>query len=178
MKITRFGRFVMFVLSYYILFVFLIFESSELKDTILLPILNFSIGLNWLIFIILSIFVIFSTSYIFFWRKLPKKVFEITEIRNLSAETLNYLVSLMMGLFFFNASIYDFKIILLLVLLYLVYTAGGIYYLQPILMLFGYKVFKCKIENGNEIMLITKEEELTPGKKNLEELFNKVYLMR
>lgn len=177
MKLTWFGKIVFFVLSYYFLFVIILYDNIQLKR-ISVNLYYFSLGLNWIICIILTIFVLCMTLYIFYQKKLPKKVFEIVSIQNLSAETLNYLVTVILGLFFFNSSLISIKVIILILLLYLVYQTGGIYYLQPILILFGYKVYKCKIEGENEIMLIGREDQLKKGKREVNELFLGVYITK
>lgn len=176
MKLSKFGKLVFFTLSYYLLFVILIVDNDTLK----LKSLNlkyFELGLNWFVLILLTLFVIFSIIYIFKIKKLPKKVFEINEIQNISSETLNYLITFVLGLFFFNGSFYSIKLVVLILLLYLIYQSGGIYYLQPLLMLFGHQVYKCKIENGNTIMILTKNRIKT-GKIELKELFEGIYLIK
>lgn len=176
MKLSRLGKFVFFILSYYLLFVILLIENQNLKSKIL-DLKYFSIGSNWVILLALTVFVIVSILYIFHWKKLPKKVFEIKDIKNISTETLNYLVTFMLGLFFFTGSIYSMKLWILILLLYLIYQSGGIYYLQPLLMLFGYQVYKCKIDNGNTIMILS-NNNIAIGKKELDEFFEGIYLLK
>jgi len=175
MKPTLFGRTVLFLLSYYILFVFLICDYDVLNNEISF----WKILVSWklIIFTILTLFVILASLYLFKWRKLPKRVFEITKVQNLSAETLNYLITIIMGLFFFTGNESLLKLVILLVLLFLVYQAGGVYYLQPLLMLFGFKVYKCSIENGNEIMIITKKKPKLV-KIEMNELFDDVFILK
>jgi hypothetical protein len=176
MKLSKFGKLVFFILSYYLLFVILICENKSLKS-ISVPLRYFSLTLNWVILLLLTLGVILSLSYIFLYKKLPKKVFHISEIKNISSETLNYLITFILGLFFFNGSFFSVKLWVLILLLYLIYQAGGIYYLQPLLMLFGYQVFKCEIDNGNSIMVLTKKR-IEKGNMELEELFEGIYLIR
>lgn len=175
MKPTRFGRIVLFLLSYYILFVFLICDYKGLEKTV--DFRYFELSWSWIIFIVLTLVVFFMSMYLFKWRSLPKKVFEVTSVKNLSAETLNYLITIIMGLFFFSGDVSILKLIILLILLFLVYQAGGVYYLQPLLMLIGYKVYKCTIDGNNEIMVISKTKPLKE-KKEFKELFEEVYIIR
>ncbi|NUN11920.1 hypothetical protein HUU53_04745 [Candidatus Micrarchaeota archaeon] len=126
----------------------------------------------------MTLFVFSMTFYIFYVTKLPSKVFEITSIENLSAETLNYLVSIVLGVISYSIPFLSFKMLILLVLFYLTYLAGDIYYLQPILVVFGYKVYKCKIDGGNSVMLITKDDYVGKGKVETYEITKGIYLMR
>ncbi|WMW21631.1 hypothetical protein RE476_09570 [Methanolobus mangrovi] len=172
MEVTRFGKVILFLLSYYPLFAFIICDNKNLKE------IDFrGISLNWILVIVLTLFVILLNYYLFFHKKWPKKVFEITKFENTSAETLNYLISFMIGLYFIEDSLYSMKIIILLVLFYVVYQAGGTYYLQPILMLMDYKVYKCSIDNNNTVMVISKRK-IGKNKIELEELFEDVYIFK
>lgn len=48
----------------------------------------------------------------------------------------------------------------------LIYIRAGLYYLNPILLLFGYKIFKATKSSGEEYILLTREKSLT-GSQNL-----------
>ena len=175
MEPTKFGRIVLFLLSYYILFVFLIWDYEGFEKTV-----NFRyFNLSWsgIIIIVLTLMVFSMSMYLFNWRSLPKKVFEVTSVKNVSTETLTYLITIIMGLLFFSRNVSGFKLIVLLVLLFLVYQAGGIYYLQPLLIPFGYKVYKCTIDGNNEIMVISRTKPLKE-KKEFKELFEDAYIIR
>lgn len=42
----------------------------------------------------------------------------------------------------------------------IIYIKANLYYLNPILLLFGYKIFKSEKENGVECILLTREDNL------------------
>lgn len=172
MKASLLGNLSMFASSYYLVFIYLIFGITSLNEKILF----WKISYAWGVFISTLIIMIILISYLFKWKKLPTNRFQIIKKENTSAETLNYILTILLAIISINA--FSWNLLILLLLIYLVYIARSIYYLQPLLMLFGYKVFKCQIEGNNEIMVITKNHIMQNKKYTFHELFDSTYILR
>lgn len=164
----------MFVLSYYLVFIYLIFGIKQLETKIILW--KISVSISIIVLIISLAVIILACFWLFKWRKLPKNTFHIVSKENTSGETLNYILTILLTII----SITDFSwnLLILLVLVYLIYISGELYYLQPLLMIFGYKVYKCKIEKDNTILVITKNHISNDKKYTLDELFDSTYILR
>lgn len=181
----------MFISSYYLLFLFILLDNQTIYNITvndfsvdynktLLPVItinNYSISINIILIILLSLFVIIFSYYFFKHRDLPNKVFEVKSVENLSSETLNYLLTIMLGLLFINGDVGLLRLAIIFILLFLVYQAGGIYYLQPLLMLLGYKVYKCKVDDDKDVMIISKIM-IKRERSSYSELFDDVFIKR
>lgn len=171
MKASLTGNLSMFVSSYYLVFVYLIFGNKYLNNTLL-----WIIPFSWTIFIITFIMIILLLLYLFKWKKLPTNRFQIVKKENTSAETLNYILTILLAIL--SITTFSWNLLILFLLIYLIYISGSIYYLQPLLMLFGYRVFKCQIEGNNEVMIITKEHITQNRKYTFHELFDSTYILK
>ena len=92
MKASFFGNISMFISSYYLVFVYLIFGNKYLNENILF----WKIPYSWSIFIVTFIIIFLLTSYLFKWKKLPTNRFQIIKKENTSAETLNYILTILL----------------------------------------------------------------------------------
>jgi len=172
MKSSFLGNLGLFIMSYYLIFVYFIFKSEYLTNLIAFK----EISWTWIIFIGLTIIVLGLSLYLFKFKKLQKKVFRIACKNNLSSETLNYLLTIFLAFLAINEL--SWELIIFVGIIYLIYVMGEIYYLQPLLIPFGYKTYKCKIEGDNEIMVISKFPFSKNKNYNFEELFGNIYLLR
>jgi hypothetical protein len=172
MKASFLGNLSMFASSYYLVFVYLIFGVKSLNEKILF----WKISYSWIIFASTLVIMIILILYLFKWKKLPTNRFQIIKKENTSAETLNYILTILLTII--SITTFSWNLLILLLLIYLIYIAGSIYYLQPLLMLLGYKVFKCQIEGNNEIMIITKYHIRQNKKYTFHELFDSTYILR
>ncbi|MCK9568140.1 hypothetical protein M0R72_04270 [Candidatus Pacearchaeota archaeon] len=171
MKTSFLGSLILFFLSYFLLLIYFIFECELLN-----PIAFWKLNWAGVITIIILILALTFTVYIFKIKKLQKKVFRIIQKENISSETLNYLLTIFLAIFTITALSWSHLILVLLI--FLVYIAGGLYYLQPILIIIGYRIYKCKIEGDNEIMIITKKQFKKDKNYDFYELFENIYLLK
>jgi hypothetical protein len=166
------GTLLLFVMSYYLVLLYIVLRNEYLSEILIFN----KLSLSWGISIILTALVAFVMLYLFRIKKLPKKTLKISEKNNYSSETLGYLLTVFLSLLFVNDL--NWNLIVLAILLYFVYVAGEIYYLQPLLMIFGYRTHKCKIDGENEIMVISKTHFTKNKIYCFGELFGNVYLLR
>jgi len=166
------GNIALFISSYYLVFVYLIFGNEYLNSTTLI----WNIPYSWSIFITSLVIESILLLYLFKWKELPTNRFHVVKKENTSVETLNYILTILLAIVSINT--FSWNLLVLLLLVYLIYVAGGIYYLQPLLVIFGYRVYKCRIEGEHEVMIITKDHITQNRKYTFHELFNSTYILK
>ena len=171
MKTNFVGTIVLFFLSYFLLFIYFIFGYNALS-----LVFFWKLSLDWIISLVILVIVLILTIYIFKFKKLQKKVFRITKKDDISSETLNYLLTIFLAIFTITA--FSWNHLILVLIIFLIYIAGSLYYLQPMLIILGYRVYKCKIEGDNNIMVITKNHFQKNKNYNFYELFENIYLLK
>lgn len=91
--------------------------------------------------------------------KAPKRYLKI---KSSDFEHLTFISTYIIPLMAFKLDTARDLIILIFTIIFMgiLYIKANLYYLNPILLLFGYKIFKSEKENGVECILLTREDNL------------------
>ena len=90
---------------------------------------------------------------------LPAERYNIIQVKDTTSESLNYLVAIVLGLVIGTTDPFSkISTWVLLLLFYLLYDTGGLFYIQPTLILLGFKVFKCEVNGQHETLIISRHD--------------------
>ena len=162
-RLNNFVKWVLFLVAYYPLFLILLIQNSKLIDKIFKLDLA---GFKWSEFndpIIYGLVVglviwIIIKSFVKFQQNTNTIQYKIVDIKNISHETLNYILTYLIA--FLSLNLENPKTILcvmiLLFIIGIIYINSNLLYINPILQLLDYSIYELTVtrEGCNEVKII------------------------
>jgi len=110
-------------------------------------------------------------------KKRTKKFQDVTPA---NFDHLTFLSTYILPLITFNLSeIRDFIVLLFLLLMIgIIYIKSNLYYLNPTLLLFGYKIYKAYIDEKSVILITKKDIKISEIISSYKDLGNNIYLLK
>lgn len=177
MKLALFGKFLFFIASLYPLLLLLLLNESSLNIELVssYPFITINLVIIFIITLICFIFPYVVISKV----DLPPERCTISMVADSTSESLNYLVAIILGLTVGQVDPFlKINVWIILILFYLLYDTGGLFYIQPTLILLGYKVFKCEVNDEKEILVISKKTIKKDMNIKVHEITDKIVVFR
>jgi len=149
-------KWVLFLIAYYPLFLILLIKNSSLLDRLIG--LNFSsftfkelndpiiygVGIGIIFLILIKFFIKFQTNS-------NTMQYKIISFKDVSHETLNYVLTYIIG--FLSLNLCNLKdilcILILLSVIGIIYINSNLLYINPVLQLFGFSIYKLNVSKNN-----------------------------
>ena len=177
MRLAPLGKLLFFITSLYPLLLLLLFNESNFNIPIVstVPILTYTV----LLAIIITTIGFFFPYMVISRVDLPAKEYQVANVSDSTSESLNYLIAIIIGLTLGGTNPFiKINIWVILVLFYLLYDTGGLFYIQPTLILMGYKVLKCQSDEDQEVSIITRKHIKKDTKIKIFEITNNMVVYR
>lgn len=168
-----------FILQYIKLEPFVLWDSAASKSDYFYNIIRGNLQVTFFIFLMfLALF-----SYVgfqkdsFYGKRASKKFNEITAS---DFDHLTFLSTYILPLITFNLNeVRSFIIVLvLLFMIGTIYIKSNLYYLNPTLLLFGYRIYKAKTDNKFVVLIIKGNVSKMSEKMHYKDLGNNIYLIK
>ncbi|MEM3504431.1 MAG: hypothetical protein QXS81_05085 [Candidatus Micrarchaeaceae archaeon] len=105
---------------------------------------------------------------------------KITDFENINDMSLEYIIAYIFPLLFLNYT--DWSVFLALLVIFLtigyIYIRSDLIYMNPILSLFGYNIYKAQTNEGGIVIISKREDTREIVNHKLVQLANRVYLGR
>lgn len=159
---------------------FLLFLSSYIPLFLVLAILHSG---SHIFVIAMAAIIVFTLLFLWLIFKLSERIGSyhgrITNFENINDMSLEYIITYIFPLLFLNYS--SISVLLALGVIFLtigyIYIRSDLIYMNPILNLFGYNIYKGQTEGGT-IIIISKRQATEINRNKLVQLASKVYLGR
>ena len=159
---------------------FLLFLSSYIPLFVVLAILHYT---NILVVAAMAIIIGLTLLFLVLMFKLSERLGnyhgKITDFENINDMSLEYIITYIFPLLFLNYS--SISVLLALTVIFMtigyIYISSDLIYMNPILNLLGYNIYKGQVE-GKSIIIISKRDAEDINRNKLVQLANKVYLGR
>lgn len=137
----------------------------------------------WVILIGLAVIFIGNAIWLKSISLARKKTIRQTKVQlaeNRTSESLSYIVGYVFGLVNFNFDRFldIISVGVLIFVLYTIYINSDLIFVNPIMNLFGYKLFKAQTDKNERIIILSKSDILPGDKVELQDLSSGIYLAK
>ncbi len=171
--------YLIFILQYIKLEPFALWDSTVVKSDYFYSI----IICNWQVTFFIILIVLALLSYVIFQNDSnygTRASKQFTEITASDFDHLTFLSTYIIPLITFNLNEPRSFIVVLVLLLMIgvIYIKSNLYYLNPTLLLFGYRVYKAKSDNKAVVLIIKGSISNISEKMHYKDLGNNIYLIK
>jgi hypothetical protein len=132
--------------------------------------------LCFVFFIVLNLLLIIFLEHVLKNKSFNEK--EVENIENKTSNVLSYLLVFSISLLNLDLSIWRgwISLFILLIIIFAVFVRSDLLFLNPILTILGYKTYSAKLINGDNIVILSKKDEIGNSKMIIKRINKGFYI--